>query len=455
MTWWSVAPYAAVALLASLLILLGSRAGGLAGERDSPAFRLVLWCLAGAVGFQVILLALQAARISWHPPILLGALGVAIGIGHRYLHGTPTRAPAAAAHRWGPGDAVAGLALGAYAWFAFSLCITLPDFVFHWGVEGERFALSRGIDFAFLQMPWNVVSLHPDYPTLLPSLYAAAALLAGHYDTRSMMAWSVGCFALLLLAAREALRQAGVERLAAQAALALLALTVAAAGMQGRMAGGADWMVALATVAALPALLRPADRLGSWQMGVAGAFAAAAKLEGITLAGVFILVQAVRLAAGTRRGRPFDGRALAGLLAPVAAVTLPWQAAVHHYHLSDPMLGGIHFQNGRAIWTALRYELAASPAWHGFAWSLLVLPLLALWQSLRPIVAVTALQLLCFLCIYFSFLSDPTPLIVESFDRLELDLLPAILLASAIALDSLGKPKPSVEARSPDLFVSS
>jgi hypothetical protein len=438
-TIWSVTSSSlAAALLVSLLTLFGTRLPGLASERDGRAFRLVVAVLAGAVAFYLLLTVLDLVRIPWHPLVLVGGLGGAIALAHRFLHTPSGRAPATGAKvRLAWGDGLALLALAAFAWFAVSLCIVIPDFYFHWGLKGERFFLARGIDFNFLAMPWNEV-LARDYPILLPDLYAATALLAGRFSARAMMLWSVGAFGLLLLAGREALRQAGVGRFAAESALALTALVVAAAGIRGNMAGGADWMISLALVVAMPALLRPPDRAGCAQLGVAAAFAAACKMEGSILAAILVFVQCVRRLAAKRSGRRFDVRALAWLLVPAAAVVIPWQAQVRRFHLSRPYYGSIDFHHGQAIWSALRYELTVSPTWHGFAYSLLLLPLLGFRRRLRPVASVLAMQSLFYLYSYYSFRFDPVPLVLASFDRLELHLVPAILLASGMALDPLG-----------------
>jgi hypothetical protein len=425
----------AVALLASLLVLLGTRFSGLSSARDGTAFRLVVASLAGAVAFYLLLTVMDLIHIPWRPLVLVGVLGGMIALTHRF-HDTPSArassAPLKARLKWG--DGVALLALAAFAWFSLSLCSALSDFYFHWGLKGERFFLARGIDHDFLAMPWNEL-LHPDYPTLLPDLYAATALLAGRFSAETMMVWSVGSFGLLLLAGREALRQARVGRFVAESVLAVTALAVAAAGLRGNMAGGPDWMISLALIVAMPALLRPPDRVGSAQIGVAAAFAAAAKLEGSALAAILIAVQSVRAIAGTRSGCRFDSRAFAALLVPAVAVIVPWRAEVRQYHLPHSSYGSINFQHSHAILSALHSEFTVSPIWHGFSYSLLLLPLLGLRRRLRPVVAVVAMQMAFYLYAYYCFQFDPVPLVLNSFDRLELHLVPAILLASGIALD--------------------
>jgi len=440
MTAASATSYLAFALLCGLLILLGTRFEGLASARDSGAFRLVISILAGAVGFYLLLALLDAMHVPWHPLVLVGTIGVATAAAHGLLHSLHSisgRPPATGAPaRMGWGDGVALLALLAFAWFAVTLCIAISDFYFHWGLKGERFFLARGIDYEFLAAPWNE-PLAPHYPLLLPDLYAATALVAGRFAAPAMMLWSVGFFALLLLAGREALGQAGVGRFVAEATLAVTALAVAAAAMRGTMAGGADWMISLGLVAAMPALLRPPDRIGSAQIGVAAAFAAASKTEGTALAAILISVQCVRMIAGTRSGRRIDFPGCAALVLPAAAVVGLWQVEVRRHHLLRLYYGGIHDHHAQAIWSTLRYELTRSPIWHGFAYSLLALPLLCLSRRLRPVAAVIAMQVLFYLYAYFAFLFDPVPLILTTFDRLELHVIPAILLGAGVALDPL------------------
>jgi hypothetical protein len=73
--------------------------------------------------------------------------------------------------------------------------------------------------------------------------------------------------------------------------------------------------------------------------------------------------------------------------------------------------------------------------WHGFAYGLALLPLLALDRRLRPAVAVIGIQLLFYLYVYLSVRIDAVMLVQASFQRLVLHLLPAVLTGAAIALE--------------------
>ncbi|HEX5761447.1 MAG TPA: hypothetical protein VF121_19855, partial [Thermoanaerobaculia bacterium] len=313
-----------VLLLALLLCGVGSRFTGLlAGPRDGRGYRLALAFLAGLLSLHLLQTSFDLLGIRWSRGSLgLGLLALAL-LGHRFA---PRPRDEAAAFRSdvGWGDAVALAALAVFAALAPTLWITTPDWAYHWGLKGHRFFLAGGIDYELLARPWNA-SLHPDYPNLLPDLYAATALFAGRFAAPDLMLWSGLFCALLLVAAREVLRGAGVDRGARQATTALLGLLAGGFALRQLAAGSADWPLALAFVLALPALLgvrragratdgtprvdwspaRKPSRLGAGagdpvaeraaerQLGLAAALAAAAKIEGVALAAILIAVHAL------------------------------------------------------------------------------------------------------------------------------------------------------------------
>jgi hypothetical protein len=421
---------AAWAAVAGLLLLLGSRCGGaLATPRDGALYRAVLYGLAGAVACHLLLGLFQLAGLTWTRAGLAAALLAAAALAHRCLPraAEKTRLPS----DLGWGDGLALFALLAFTLVALTLWIAIPDFVYHWGLKGQRFFLARGVDYAYLGRRWNW-PIHPDYPNLLPELYAATALAAGRFAAPAMMPWTAVWFAGILCAAREALRRGGADRATSQAALALLALVLATFGLGGVAAGGADWMIALALAAALPPLLDPPGPAADLQIGVAAAFAAASKVEGVALGAILIGAQ---LARRLRRG-PLQLRPLAWSLAtvglPFAAVALPWLAAVRHYHLFQEFNAG-RFDPGRAaaVGSALLAAISVE-AWHGFAFALALLPLLALDRRLRAIAAVVALQLAFYLYVYFTARVGVVFLVESTFPRLALHLLPAVLVGLAV-----------------------
>ncbi|HEX4496070.1 MAG TPA: hypothetical protein VIE43_10430 [Thermoanaerobaculia bacterium] len=417
--------------------LLGSRlAAGLAASGDGSLYRGMLYLMAGALVLHLLLTALDFAGIPWNP-FLLAVLGLALfALGWRFLPRGPERAGAPAGLGWG--DGVALFAVIVFTLIALTGWITFSDFVFHWGLKGSRFFLARGVDYAYLARPWNW-ALHPDYPNLLPETYAVTALLTGRFDVPALMLEAGALFALLLAAAREGLRQGVDDRFTRQAGLALIALAVGAFGIGYRMAGGADWMIALALAAALPPLLRPPDRVGDFQIGLLAAFAAAAKMEGVPLAAFLVLAQWARHVRLERR--PAAGALLrAGL--PAAAVILPWLGRALHHHLFLPLNSGPFTPSRAPAILAAALEGLQAPEWHGFLWAMLLPPLLLLHRRARPLAAVATLELAFFFYVYLTSESagQTRLFVLSNFARLGFQLVPASLAMALVAWGERAKP---------------
>jgi len=333
----------------------------------------------------------------------------------------------------GWGDVLAIFALAVFASLALSGWLAMPDFVYHWGLKGHRFYLARGVDYRFLSRSWNW-AIHPDYPNLVPELFAVTALLAGGFDVPAMMLGTVALFALLLAAVREGLRQGGTDRFTRQAGTALVALSSAAFGIGYIMAGAADWNLALALAAAVPPLLRPPDRTGDFQVGVIAAFAAASKIEGVPLAAFLVAVQVVRRIRGAGTGRRLDlaGALAAGLLP--ALVILPWLGRAAHHHLFQTFdSGSFELARAREIFAGVRQALRI-PAWHGFLPAMFLPPLLLLPRRTRAFAAAATLELLFYFYAYFtSPVGNYRYFVLSNFPRLGFQLVPACLVAALVA----------------------
>lgn len=423
-------PWLSVLALPAALVFLGSRfPGTLVRPEDSTPHRLVVYGMTGALVLHLLLTGLDALGLRWHP-LLVGVLLALLALaGHRVQKARPPAGSGIADLGWG--DAVALLALLVFALSAVTLWTMTPDFVYHWGLKGTRFFLHGGVDYAWLARPWNW-AIHPDYPNLLPELFAVSALLAGDFQAAPQMLWTVLFFAMLLASAREALRGAA-DRWTRQAALAVAGLTSGLFGMGQLMAGAADWMIAAAFLAAVPALLRRPDPAGDWQVAVAAAFAASSKIEGAPFAVVLVAAQLVRRIASDRR---LDWRAALRLGLPSALVGIPWLLRIFHHGLYLGSNSG-PFEIGRAgvILPALAESLA-SPAWHGLSLAVLLGPLLLLVRRVRPVAAVATLQLLFYLYVYFTAPVDTRYYVLTSFSRLIFHLIPALLVAAGLALET-------------------
>jgi hypothetical protein len=436
-----------------------------------PAWRWALDGLAGLVALHFALLGLDLAGVPWrrrHLLVAVVALAATAAVAARWARrrraaagcdgarppgpAGDAEAAATAGARPGWGDAVALVALSAFAVLAWRLRVATPDFVYHWGLKGHRYALARGIDWAFLADPLRLTD-HPDYPNLLPDLYASTALVAGRFDERSMMLGSVVFFALMLLAARQAWARWGVGGTLRQAATAALALAVGMFAVGYQLAGGADWLPALALLVALPALLAPggtaADRGDDLTVGLAAALAAGAKMEGLPLAGFLVAVHLGRRAlaargcwgGGGRGGRGAGAADPAGPLggwwdlsgaalraaAPALLVVAPWLAGNLRHGLFQPTnAGAFDPANVGAVLPALA-EALATREWHGLGWLVLAAPLLAAARRTRPLGLVVTLQLLFYLYVYLTAPIDPRAYVLASFPRLLFHLVPAVV----------------------------
>ncbi len=457
----------AAAALPVLLGLLGRRLSPwIVDPADGALYRATLYVLGGALVLHLVLTLLDFAGIPWNP-FLLAALGAALYLAGRILPRGP-RGPERAGNAaglwsgWGWGDGVALFVLAVFTAFALTGWITFGDFVYHWGLKGERFHLARGIDYAYLGRGWNWV-LHPDYPNLLPELYATAALLAGRFDLPAMMLETCAFAALTLAAAREGLRQGthqrGTGRFTRQTGLAMISLAVGAFGIGFLTAGGADWLLALALAAAVPPLLRPPDRAGDFQIAVIAAFAAAAKIEGVPLAAFLVGVQWVR-------GFWAEERQLATAVAaamramrlglPVAAVVLPWLGrAVHHHLLLSSNSGRFDAARVPGVAAAVLETVRDTGAWHGFLAAAFLPPFLLLSRRARPFAAVAALQLAFDLYIYCSApIADSRYFVLSNFARLGFQLIPASLVVALVVWGPAQEPAQGPEDRRPPLSAS-
>ncbi len=384
----------------------------------------MLASLAGWAGLHLWLTALGLAGIPWSGPLILGAAAAFYLLAWKLLPAFPgqEQGPVSQPGGFGWGEGLALAALLVFTAGALSLWTANPDFVYHWGLKGHRFYLAHGVDYPYLARHWNWV-IHPDYPNLLPELFAATALLAGRFDEPAMMLWSAIGFGLLLAAVRETLRRAGASRFVAQATLAALAMSIAAYGIAGLSAGGADWLLA-GVYAVRLWTARGASRP---EPPVAPATATESEAPPAPAAAAHpARLARLRLALGPNALAALDWRAVAALVVPVAAVVLPWLVEVQRYRLfQDFNSGPLRLARLPDVLAAAAVMLGAPP-WHGFAFGLALLPLLALDRRLRAIAAVIALQLLFYLYVYLSVRLDPVMLLEASFQRLLLHLLPAV-----------------------------
>lgn len=418
----------------------GTGALKLAGGGATP--RPVTAGLAGLVTLHLLLTALQAVGVSWTRGTLVPSLGVLLigGIWSlRRLRATtsPGDSPPPLL-RLGWGDATAGLALAGFAVAAVTLRSVNPDFVFHWGLKAKKFVLAGGVDFSYLAQPWNHYT-HPDYPTLLPELYAVSSLLSGRFSEPALLLWSVAFFAALVWTARGWLTERVPSRGVRQGGVAILGLAVAAFGIGYLQAGGADLMIALALVAGAAALGRkdPGPRT-DLELGTVAAFAAASKIEGVVLAGLLVGLGMLRSAL---RRELSIAETLRKVLPPLLVV-VPWVVLNRQHGLFlETNVGAFDPSRLSSIAGALA-ETLALPAWHGLPYLIFLLPVFLVFRRTRWLAALALLQLGFYLYVYATTPVDPVFYVRSSFPRLLLHVVPAAILGG-VAVLGRGKPEPT------------
>ncbi len=410
-------------LLALLLCLLAAGLGVLRSLRLPSSFSLAL--ATGAVALHVVLQLETLAGVRWSfaEAILLGALG-----GLAAWRGRKREQPPGASVPRGWADGAVALALLVFAALAARAAIDNPDFVYHWGAKGRKFAAAAGLDFAFLGPPsgWH---LHPDYPNLLPELFAFTARMGRGWVDGTVLLWSAVAGAGLLLAMREAL--APVGHAVRQVALAGTCGALLGAAFALELAGNADLLVSWALVLALPALLAPRSPGAAGRAGIAAALAASSKIEGVPLAGFLILAfLAADRGASRERGR---WTRLTMLVLPAALAVAPWLWLNLRHALFLPGNSGQVSLARLALALPEMLAVLWSPAWSGLPLTLVALPWLCLERHTRWAAIVCAAQLGFYLWIYGSADADSARYVQWSFARLLLHVLPAVWVLCAVA----------------------
>jgi hypothetical protein len=401
-------------------------------QPDAPETCHALALVTGLLLGHLLLLLADLAGVPWTRATLLGAGAlVAVALGGA-LRATRRERWGEEGLRWDWADGVALIAIGAFAVSSLALRSPFTDFVYHWGLKGHRFFLARGIDAGFLARPENGY-LHPDYPNLLPDTFAAAAVLAGRFEPRALMLLTPPFLLALLAVVRAPLRRSALSPLARRTVFAGVACALAAFCIGYLQAGSADPPFALAVALAGGALLLPVGLAGALQIGLAAAFAAALKIEGVPFAALAIGVFVAR-AASLERSVLRAPATWAALLAPTLLVAVPWGFQVRALGLfQGTNTGSLDLGRVSEILAPL-WRQAWIEEWLGLPLLLAALPLVALTRATRWLGLLLLAQLAFYLFAYLSAPFDPNFYVLSTFPRLALHLLPATVVGLALAL---------------------
>lgn len=331
---------------------------------------------------------------------------------------------------------------GAASLFAAASALRMnvhADYVYHWGQKAARFALAGGVDLKYLAQPWNAY-LHPDYPSLLPALHAAAFNAAG-------LGWPVAAvlataFFVLLLFAIRALADAAAKSAPGAALASIVAALGATAFAVGfRQAGGADVIMAAAVTAAVCVLVRPATRGSDFDVAVVAALLAAVKLEGLPAAAALLALHALRRVSAEPGARVRTALATGLRSAGPTAVVVGVWAWLTFGH-------GLFLESNTGAFDAARLptvlaglvKTALLPDWWGLPLVLAALPALALHRRLRFAALLLLAQLLFYVYSYTSGPVDTVHWIATSAARLLFHLVPAALVLAIAAADHWTEP---------------
>lgn len=326
-------------------------------------------------------------------------------------------------------DLASAVLVAGYARFATIGPTAEYDFIGIWGVKAKEFWLAGGIDWKFLENPFNQFA-HVDYPLLVPLVFDVHAVVAGAWPDRWLGVVNVGFGVATLLLLRAFLAEEAKNPLLR--ALATLACVGVAFAPWIGLAEGA--LVAYGT-AGLLFVRRGEVSRGALYLGLA----AMCKNEGLTL--IVAAAVAMVIAANARK---------VARLWPAVAIVVPWLIVRSMHHLqTDLTTGGLggrvveHLANLRPMFEAmLRYPVGRPLLWLAIA-AAIVIGAREVGGRERFLAAAIALQLLFFVAAYVITPHDVEWHVRWSWERIVDQLAAAAtFLALVIVLRRIDKPEP-------------
>jgi len=305
----------------------------------SPAAGVAIAWAGGTVILTVLLTMLAALGIPWRPWLVTAIALVAGGVAWRLPASRPPREEKMAQPGWPTLVAAALCTVVASAGLVqlAAGAATSADLSFSWGVKAVRFALDRGMDFQWMQLP-HLIHLHPNYPPLWPVSLAWGALAAGSlpWTAVPVVTW------VYLVATGVIIHWLLRRPLGSRAAAAIVVVWFAVltgSAMRSFSGGSAEGPLLLFVTVAVTALVvenrheAPALR---WLAAGALAGAVLTKSEGAVSAGLIVAGTAIRDGLWRRREWALDAARLA---APTVAAAGLWAAVkiAHGLPLTDPI----------------------------------------------------------------------------------------------------------------------
>lgn len=359
------------AIAASLLLVIAGwpLAGWLDPEARPAGRRLGEAYLLGTGTAGALLLAFSLLQLPWSRPLLLVALLLLTAIGVMAGRGRSRAGFSSRPIRLHWIDLVTLLLIAGYARFATRAPTIEYDFIGIWGVKARQFFFVHGVDWRFLENPFNEFA-HVDYPLLVPLAFDHYAIVAGVWADRWLGVANV-CFGLsaLLIVRGWIEEETGSTMLVSMATLAMVS---SALSPWIGLAEGPLVAYGAAGVLYVRRGLRRGVEGGESDVVRGAAFLAGAamcKNEGLTLL--------VAVATGVVVAR---GHRLLPRLWPAGLVAGTWMVlrATHHLHgdLTSGSMGSRaweHLSNLRPMIEAMqRYPLGRPLFWTGIVAALLL-----------------------------------------------------------------------------------
>jgi hypothetical protein len=370
--------------------------------------------LGGAVLFLLSLVQIQWSRGALLAGMIVLATLAGVVVWRREVHPPAHSALPSRPHwKWVLArviDLMTGVIAAGYALYATVGPTIEYDFFGIWGVKAKEFWYAGGIDWRFLENPFNEFA-HVDYPILLPLIFDVETLIGGAWDARWLGALNVAFGVAALLAVRSFIREETEDSLLV--AVGTLALACIAFSPWIGLAEAP--LVACGTVGLLyvrrgvfasntAGILR-----GALFLGLAGSF----KNEGISLT--------VAAAAGLLLTAPrFITR-----LWPSVAIVAPWILLRRLHHLQTDLTTGpivervtSHLANLQPMMSALAtYTTGKRFLWLGIALALILTFRSAITRE-RFLVVTLLVQVLFFLGAYIVTPHDVTWHVHWSWERI-------------------------------------
>jgi hypothetical protein len=284
---------------------------------DWPA-RIGIAFAGGMLIASVLMFATSLLHVLWSRSLLIGLMlpAVIAGVALAFMEDRRPRLSSASDRR-GRLSSIAVIALTAYA--ALTGRETCSDLVFFWGPKAIHFAIAGGIDLEFLLYPFYFL-MHPDYPPLLPLIYACGATFAG-----KSFSWfgALALTPLTLLAGALAFRGFTRSNLFTFLFVSVISFGFVIADVAG---AGEPPLLMFEAIAVAALTFAPEDRGAMLLASIMTAGAVFTKVEGMPFAIVLVIAYALT----RRRILP----ALAMAILP-AALLGAWILFAKHYNMLD------------------------------------------------------------------------------------------------------------------------